>query len=69
MEIHAHQVASSPGQNPDHRQHVFLFLSDMGKEFADGDDGPGSNAETLRYLLPRVKQPCDNEEYEVLEEF
>ena len=62
MDIHAHQVASPSGQNLDHQQPSFHFLSDMGKEFTKGNDGPCSNfaniVQMLRFLLPRVQQSC-----------
>ena len=60
MDIHAHQVASPPGQNPDHQQPYFHFLSDISKEFTKGSDGPGSNfaniVQMLRFLLRCVQQ-------------
>ena len=62
MDIHAHQVASPSGQNLDHQQPCFHFLSDMGKEFTEGSDGLGYNfaniVQMLRFFLPCVQQSC-----------
>jgi len=62
MDIHANQVASPSSQNPDHLQPCFHSLSDMGKEFTEGSDGPGSNfaniVQMLRFLLHHVQQSC-----------